>query len=150
MSLSPLAQDILKQIQKKNGTFYTSKPKNASGEAQYVWRMVQFMLVGHGPLACMPMTADFAIDQPPRDFLPEMPEELIAEKIAKCTPYDIEWVTQQAGSPREYFLKDWKKYGRRKHYIKTVLDPVVDEILNQINPNRMEGLKRWGRIYGVI
>lgn len=50
---------IAEQIVKRNGQLYASKPKKASGEAQYVWRMVVFMVSNKPAHQCIPVTAEF-------------------------------------------------------------------------------------------
>ena len=53
---------IAKQIVKSNGQLYASKPKRASGEAKYVWRMVVFSVSDKPAHQCMPVTAE--LDMP--------------------------------------------------------------------------------------
>lgn len=53
---------ILSQILKKNGTLYSTKPKKASGDAKYIWRMLSFYISNNSQLQCIPTTADFDLE----------------------------------------------------------------------------------------
>jgi hypothetical protein len=57
-NLSVEAQEIIKQITKKNGEIYATKPKKADADSKYVWRMVMFMVSANRVLQCMPVMAD--------------------------------------------------------------------------------------------
>ena len=50
---------VVSEITTKNGKFYKSKPKNASGDSKYIWRMIAFY---SGIRPEMPMTAEFDLD----------------------------------------------------------------------------------------
>ena len=50
--------EIAQSILKRNGDLYKSRPKKASGDAQYVWRMVAFALSDNPQHWCIPVTAD--------------------------------------------------------------------------------------------
>lgn len=58
--VSPDAERMAKAIFKNDGNFRRSKPKNATGDAKYVWRMVAFY---SGLRPQMPVTADFDLDE---------------------------------------------------------------------------------------
>jgi hypothetical protein len=53
---------ILNQIFKNDGSLYKSKPKKASGDAKYVWRMLAFYMSKNRQHQCMPVTADFDLE----------------------------------------------------------------------------------------
>ena len=53
---------LVQQILKANGTLYSSKPKKAQGDAQYLWRMVAFGISPIQQHHCMPVMADFDIE----------------------------------------------------------------------------------------
>ena len=57
---------LVQEIIKPSGEFYKAKPKKASGEAKYVWRMAMFFLSSDRKLQCIPVTAEF--DLPDRYF----------------------------------------------------------------------------------
>ena len=52
--------DYIEEVFKKNGGFYASKPKNASGDGKYVWRMLAYYF---GVRPEMPVTAEFDLDE---------------------------------------------------------------------------------------
>ena len=60
VNVPPRLQALVAEITKKNGGLYASKPKNASGDGKYVWRMLAFY-VGIRPE--MPVTAEFDLDE---------------------------------------------------------------------------------------
>lgn len=57
--LTAQAQHFTNEVFKKNGDFYKSKPKKASGDGKYVWRMIAFY---SGVDSHMPVGADFDLD----------------------------------------------------------------------------------------
>ena len=69
------AEALAAEVFKKNGDFRKSKPKNASGDAKYVWRMVAFFA---GIRPEMPVTADFDLD----DYYWNRTSERAAERRA--------------------------------------------------------------------
>ena len=98
------------EIVKRDGSLYKSRPKNASGEAQYLWRMVAFAL-GTGSVNCMPVCADFYLPEEVQSSYRD-PEEVrdrkhaakdammkwlddLAERLIRTVP-----VTQQPGTMR--------------------------------------------------
>lgn len=62
-SLSDKELAIAQQVLRRNGTLYASKPKNASGDAKYVWRMVVFAVSDNEQHQCMPVMAEFDLDE---------------------------------------------------------------------------------------
>lgn len=147
----PTTATVLAQIT-KNGALYKSKPKKADGDAQYVWRMVQFVLSGSGPLACMPVLADLWVEAP-EDYMIVAPQDFV-EGYAKNqweNPINKDYYEREnIKTFEEAVLRKWNKYERRRYYIKNVLDPITDEILKQFKPSQMHGLNRWGRALGMI
>ena len=63
LDLNEEDMEIAEQIVKRNGQLYASRPKKASGDAQYVWRMVVFMVSNKPAHQCIPVTADFYLDE---------------------------------------------------------------------------------------
>lgn len=63
-SLSQEANNIAKQISKKDGTLYKSKPKKdgVSGDCQYIWRHLVFYVSQNRQHQCMPVTASFDLE----------------------------------------------------------------------------------------
>ena len=49
------------EIVRSDGTLYASKPGKASVEAQYIWRMVVYMVSPRPRHQCMPVTADWCL-----------------------------------------------------------------------------------------
>lgn len=62
-SLSKKANKIAREITKKDGSIYSTKPKKATGEAKYVWRMIVFQVSSIPAHQCMPVTADFDLPE---------------------------------------------------------------------------------------
>lgn len=84
------ALEYAKQIVKKNGEVYLSKPKKASGNAKYVWRMVMFFIGNRPQHHCMPVCADFDIEE--RDYHKRLEIskhlDLIVDSIVKTVPIE--------------------------------------------------------------
>lgn len=155
MSLSPVAQSFWNAISKRD-TLYASKPKKATGDQQYVWRMVAFCISPYGPNACMPMTADFNV-QVPTNYLIVAPLDYVAAQKAKLTDQDREYIAREKDrlgftSDDQYFQHTWERGARRRHYIKNVLEPLVDEIIavKYPKPKDRAGLVRWGNALGIL
>lgn len=49
------------EIVRSDGTLYASKPGKASPEAQYIWRMVVYMVSPRTRHQCMPVTAEWGL-----------------------------------------------------------------------------------------
>lgn len=85
--------NFAKQITKKNGDLYSSKPKNASGEAKYVWRLVMFYVSNKPQHHCMPVCADFDIEE--KDYQKRLliTKELdnIVKKIVNSIPLEKQY-----------------------------------------------------------
>ena len=60
--MNDLERALAEQIIKKDGKLYASKPKKASGEAKYLWRMVAFAVSPKPQHQCLPVTADFDLE----------------------------------------------------------------------------------------
>lgn len=54
--------EIVSQVFKSDGSLYRTKPKNATGEAKYVWRMLAYYISTNRQYQCMPTTADFDLE----------------------------------------------------------------------------------------
>lgn len=54
--------EIVSQVFKSDGSLYRTKPKNATGEAKYVWRMLAYYISTNRQHQCMPTTADFDLE----------------------------------------------------------------------------------------
>lgn len=50
---------VAKQITKKDGSLYATKPKQANGLEKYIWRMVMFAVSPKREHHCIPVTAEF-------------------------------------------------------------------------------------------
>lgn len=82
------ALSVAREIAKRDGTLKTARPKNASGDAQYVWRMVVFTVSMHGPHQCMPCMADFYVDGTYCPDLPLTGENRYDNRRAACKRLD--------------------------------------------------------------
>ena len=103
--LTPNAKRFIEEIFKKNGQFYKSKPKKASGDGKYVWRMVAFY-AGVNPH--MPVGADFDLDE--HWWTPRGPET--AKKRREHTKV-LDWVAQEIVSHFPIFAeKGTLRWGR--------------------------------------
>ena len=152
-SKSADALAILPLITNK-GFLRASKPKD--GNAAYVWRMVGFYTSSDSKLQCMPICADWDV-KVPADYHVEAPTDWLVSKCAETakaseTNYDgnAGFCIKEGGSVDGYHRQYWTKYGRRKHYIKTQLDPIVDEITNSVPLRSQYGVMRWGAALGAI
>jgi len=133
----------------KDGKLRASKPKD--GNAAYIWRMVAFSVSTNPKHHCMPMTADFGVHIPD-DYLPEAPSTWLEEQVASTLmrPSDIDFCMRQAGSVYEYHVRDWVRHARRRYFIKNVLDPIVNQIVDSVPVTQQTGTMRWARAFGVI
>ena len=52
---------IKEEITKSNGEYYATKPKKATPEALYVWRMLMFFISKNPKHQCIPYGADFEL-----------------------------------------------------------------------------------------
>ena len=96
--------DLARGIVKPNGDLYGSKPKDARGETQYIWRMVAFTLSDKPRHWCLPVTAEFDLPDEywgkgteTADRRRELTRHLdsIADAITKTVP-----VMEQPGTAR--------------------------------------------------
>ena len=100
-ALSPDDLRIAAEIFRPNGGIYQSRPKKASGEAQYVWRHVVFSLSTNPKHHCIPVTDDFYMGQDYWDLPYDEKRQVlklldaIVDAITKLVP-----VTQQPGTIR--------------------------------------------------
>ena len=136
------AQTYLPLITGKDGEIRASKPKD--GNAAYVWRMVAFSVSTISRHHCMPVTADFGVVVPD-GYLPNAPVDWLDAQIERSNRslLDIEFCRREAGSVPMYHIKRWDRYGRRDHFIKSVLDPIVKEIVDCVPVTRQAGTMRW-------
>ena len=74
---------IAKGILKRDGTLYKSRPKNAPGETQYVWRMVAFFISPEARHQCIPASAEFYL--PDQFWYGEKAWDQRRELVAKLT-----------------------------------------------------------------
>lgn len=133
----------------RQGAIRASAPKN--GNAKYVWRMVAFAVSTDPKQHCMPCTADFGV-VPPADWCVEPPTAWLLKERARVLHPGYFQSGQQPVDLNAHLLELWTRYGgygRRQHYIKTVLDPIVDEIVSSVPPRYQRGTARWARVYGV-
>lgn len=120
ISLSDVDRKIAEKIL-RSGKLRASKPKD--GEAQYVWRLVAFMISPVPAHHCMPTTHDFGVMD-------------IAPKVTKFCKYrnkdvnetDMEWVRNRCKE----------------------LDKIVDAIVDSVKVQNRHGVNRWARAFGVI
>ena len=116
----PFARELAREIVKRDGTLYASKPKNASGPAKYVWRMVAFSVSPVSQHHCMPVCADFDISNTDVGF----PAELDWDHPDRRAAYD------------------------RRRLMTKVLDRVADAIIMTVPVREHHGTKRWARAFG--
>ena len=79
---------IATQVVKRNGVMYSSKPKKASGDAKYVWRMLAFFVSQNPQHQCIPVTADWDLDIDSYDERRARAKELdtLVEKLENTIP----------------------------------------------------------------
>ena len=53
---------LAKEILKPDGRLFASKPNKASGDVQYLWRMVAFGISPNPKHQCLPIMAEFDLD----------------------------------------------------------------------------------------
>ncbi|RYD66265.1 MAG: hypothetical protein EOP83_05475 [Verrucomicrobiaceae bacterium] len=97
------------------------------------------------------MTADFGVCVP-EGWLVNAPSEWIEAKVERTyqRQEDVDYCIRQHGSVHAYHLSRWETYDRRNQYIKTVLDPIVKEIVDSVAVTKQAGTTRWARAYGMI
>lgn len=85
--MSEEERDLASQIVRKNGVLYASKPKRASGEAKYLWRMVVFGISPKPQHQCIPVTASFDLDGTYFESLDRAKElDALAQRIEDSVP----------------------------------------------------------------
>lgn len=104
--LSGKTLEIAEQVFKSDGSLYKSKPKNASGEAKYVWRMLAFYMSTNRQHQCIPTTADFDLDA--QDENGKWSAH-IAQKQAKDLDNIVDAILKTIPSEKLPGLKRWKK-----------------------------------------
>ena len=80
-------RELVKQILKSDNSLYASKPKKASGEAKYLWRMVVFGISPIPAHHCLPVMADMDLEgkySETRDKAEELND--LAARIEKTIP----------------------------------------------------------------
>jgi hypothetical protein len=112
---------IAEKIVSKGNKLRASKPSD--GEAQYVWRMVCFMISPKPAHHCMPTTHDFGVID-------------MAPKIAKFCKYREKEITQPDF--------DWVR-NRCKE-----LNVMVDKIVDNVKSSNRHGINRWAKAFGYL
>lgn len=116
-----------------------SRPTKAKGATQYIWRMVCFIVSPNPQHHCMPVGADFYINESEYahrtdQYIPRLETDHDRETVNKWNQKT--WDMMHKGE-------------KRKKYIKEELDPLVDIIIESIPKNQWHGAKRWHKaLYG--
>lgn len=116
-----------------------SRPTKAKGASQYIWRMAAFIVSTNPQHHCMPIGADFYIND---DEFEHRTDKYIPKLVTpNCQNTVDNWDT-----------KTWErmhKSEKRRNYIKQELDPIVDIIIDNIPKEQWRGAQRWKQaIYG--
>lgn len=141
--------DTIVPLIERNGQLRKTKP--ADGNAAYVWRMAAFSLSDNPRHHAMPVTADFGVVVPD-GWCPSAPEGWLDAQCARTLerPEDTHYVLTQAKTVREYHQQFWVKYARRREFIRTVLDPIVERYVKRVPVTQQPGTMRWARAFGRI
>jgi hypothetical protein len=110
-----------------------SRPTKEKGATQYIWRMIAFIVSPNSQHHCMPVGADFYINE--SDYSHRTDQYIPRLE----TDHDRETVNK-------WNQKTWDMMHRgekRKKYIKEELDPIVDIVIENIPKNQWHGAKRW-------
>ena len=101
-----------------------AKPRNvAQGCANYVWRMLCFDLVGWGKHACIPVCADFDLE---------------------------ETYTESRGGRIRYNQPGYDEQERGIKELRDNMDSLVQRFESNIPVEQQAGVMRWGRALGMI
>lgn len=128
--LSGLSLEVAKQICKKDGTVYSSKPKKADGRAAYVWRMAVFMVSPKPQHHCMPVCADFDLI----DWIEANVPGIMKLKDSRHLPYEEQNTAYKYVNDPEF---------------KQAIKKIEDDIVNAVPKEQWYGVKRWKRAFGV-
>jgi hypothetical protein len=120
-NLSETELTIAEKIVSKGNKLRATKPTD--GEAQYVWRLVCFMISPKPAHHCIPVTHDFGVMG-------------IAPKVKKYCEYRKKDVEQTDF--------DWVR-NRCKE-----LDVIVNKIVDNVKVSNRHGINRWAKAFGVI
>lgn len=116
----------------------TTKPKT-HGPTQYVWRMVAYIASTIPAHHCMPVGADFYLND--MDY---------AHREDKYIPRQE--TEQDRETVKNWDEKTWERMHngtKRRQYIKQELEPIIDKIIDTIPKNNWHGAKRWANaLYG--
>lgn len=130
---------VSKVVAKRGGIMRLRASKPADGPAAYVWRMICFIASPHSQHHCMPVGADFYINDADYahradKYVFRLETQEDQDYVAKLTPDRIAMLN---------------KSECRHQYMKQELDPIVDAVLDTIPKNEWRGAKRWQQaIYG--
>jgi hypothetical protein len=133
--LTQQQMNIATQIFSKRNNIYrvrASKPKY--GPSAYVWRMIVFTVSTNPQHHCIPVGADFYIND--TDF---------AHRTDQYIPRDPHCETV-----KNWDTKTWNqmhKGEKRRQYIKQELDPIVDIITETIPKSQWRGAHRWHKAF---
>lgn len=126
---NPEILEIAKNITKKDGTLYASKPKKVNGLEQYIWRMVAFVVSPKPQHHCMPMGAEFDL------------YNWIEKNVENCVPYRS--YSNMSESEREGLTNIFLEYKRLKPFLKEA----EDTISNTVPKEQWHGIHRWARAF---
>ena len=81
---------IAEQIVTRSGNLYKSRPTNKPGDVQYVWRMVAFFVSPVNAHQCMPVMAEFYINERDWDKRRERTKALdeIVDAVVNAVPVE--------------------------------------------------------------
>jgi hypothetical protein len=152
-TLTQFAKTCLSQITKRDGTLYASRPKNASGSAQYVWRMVAFSLSSNPVHQCMPVLADFYVTDAdlPTEFRQKVEDDPIyraAYEKKRAWYYSSEATFYRSEAERDQAFIRSVESDKRRLWLKH-LDTIAKEITDTIPVRNQPGTMRWGRALGM-
>jgi hypothetical protein len=142
-------------------TLRSSKPKKATGPAQYVWRMIVFAVPkGHGH-HCLPVCADWDVQASdiPADFQAQVDTAWLNEQLARSqdeqakdsalferlTTYPFHG-SYDGAPPRdwtEYHTRKWPRV-RKQRYLK-YLDSIADRVVATVPLRKQAGTMAWHR-----
>lgn len=109
------------------------------GPSAYVWRMICFIASPKSQHHCMPIGADFYIQD--SDFAHRTDQYVPRIETDRDQEYINTWDQ-----------RTWNRMHKgeqRKNYIKEELDPIVDKVLDTIPKTQWKGAQRWSKaIYG--
>ena len=126
-------------VAKRDGVYRlrASKPAKGNGSQQYVWRMVAFVASPVYQHHCMPIGADFYLNDSdyahrPEQYIPRSESESDRETVSKWNQKT--WDMMHRGE-------------KKRQYIKQELEPIVDKILETIPKTQWRGAQRWAKAF---